>query len=103
MTTIDDNCEICEATSRSLAHQLYHYQKSHKRDVRLDFRDSLSGLMRRRLNPSLAESSFVPQIKVCIVKPLTEPQKNNKKYIFVIAISVLILILIFFQYIDIYK
>jgi hypothetical protein len=95
----DSNCEMCQATSRCLAHQLYYYQKSHKRDVRLDFRDYLADSMKRRICPDPPLHSE-PDI---LALPSHSPRIISKKdytvfYIFLILICIISVLFYFHSY-----
>ena len=98
----DSNCEMCQATSRCLAHQLYYYQKSHKRDVRLDFRDYLADSMKRRICPDpplhpepdlLALSSPSPSSRLI----------SKKDYTVIYIFLILICIISMLCYFNLYK
>ena len=97
----DSNCEMCQATSRCLAHQLYYYQKSHKRDVRLDFRDYLADSMKRRICP---EPPLYPEPELLTLPlPSQSPRIISKKdytifYIFLILICIAVILCYFISY-----
>lgn len=95
----DSNCEMCQATSRCLAHQLYYYQKSHKRDVRLDFRDYLADSMKRRICP---DPPLHPKPDI-LALPSHSPRIISKKdytvfYIFLILICIISVLFYFHSY-----
>ena len=79
------NCisDMSKATIYDIENQLAFYQVSHKRDLRLDFRDELCGLMRRQINRNYTPKNY---------KKYKYYKKNNK----VISNNILFIIFIIF-------
>jgi hypothetical protein len=82
--------EMSKATVYDIENQLSFYQVSHKRDLRLDFRDELCGLMRRQINKNYKPKNYK---KYKYYKKYNKEIPNNILFIiFFIVIIVLIIL-----------